>query len=483
MALIEKLLESIARGDVQPVYLVRGDLVLAEPAALRIGEALAAPAGCAAEVHRRPSRLAPLLEDLRTYSLFAPAKVIVAVDSAVLAERAAAADLIDQAADALPLAASGGLGPRERPAASRLLQALRLFGVDPLQGEPAAAIAALPGWALEGGEAYRKRRAGRKRPKSEAEKLEEGLAGLLRAAREEGIVGYAEGDLAELGAILSGGLPRGHALVLAESSAAASHPLVEALAERQAILDVGAVEAERGGGWQGVERLAEELERQTGVAVTRDGLAELVRRTLRQGDQHADSTARFAAEYRKLAELAEGGRISRQLVERAVEDRGEEDVWQILDAIAAGHADEALERTARLLRGADDAIATRLSFFALLAGFCRQLVAVGGLLDLLRLPRGEASYNRFKGAVAPALQGEIPGGHANPLAALHPFRLHRVYLAASRWRAEELRLLPWRVLETELRIKGDSGEAEAAMADLVASLCAAPRPAATRGRR
>ncbi|MGE5233851.1 MAG: hypothetical protein ACM3OB_07055, partial [Acidobacteriota bacterium] len=455
MVLIEKLLASIARGEVQPVYLVHGDLVLAEPAALRIGEALAAPAGCAAEVHRRPARLAPLLEDLRTYSLFAPAKVIVAVDSAVLAERGAAADLVDQAAEALPLPAAG-LGPRERPAASRLLQALRLFGVDPLAGEPAAAIAALPGWALEGGEEYRKRRAGRKRPKGEAEKLEEGLAGLLRAAREEGLVGYAEGDLAELAAILSGGLPRGHALVLAESSAAASHPLVEALGERQAILDVGAVEAERGGGWQGVERLAEELERQTGVAVARDALAELVRRTLRQGDQHADSTARFAAEYRKLAELSAGGRISRPLVERSVEDRGEEDVWQILDAIAAGHADEALERTARLLRGADDAIATRLSFFALLAGFCRQLVAVGGLLDLLRLPRGETSYNRFKGAVAPALQGEIPGGHPNPLAGLHPFRLHRVYLAASRWRAEELRLLPWRLLETELRIKGDS---------------------------
>ena len=38
------------------------------------------------------------LEDLRTYSLFEPAKIVVVVDSTVLADLAAAAGLIEEAA-------------------------------------------------------------------------------------------------------------------------------------------------------------------------------------------------------------------------------------------------------------------------------------------------------------------------------------------------------------------------------------------------
>ena len=50
------------------VCLVYGDLVLAEPAAKRVAEALAGSAGlpsAAVEVHRRPVSLAPFLQDLR----------------------------------------------------------------------------------------------------------------------------------------------------------------------------------------------------------------------------------------------------------------------------------------------------------------------------------------------------------------------------------------------------------------------------------
>lgn len=479
MSNLDPLLSAIARGEPQSIYLVHGDLVLAEPAAVRLAEALATAGGCGVEIHRRPSRLAPLLEDLRTYSLFAPAKVMVAVDTAVLAEKSAAADLLDEAAEALPLDDSG-LSPRARPAASRLLQALRLFGVDPFAGEPATALAALPSWAFQGGQAYRKRRQGRGRSKADAETLQDGLAALLAAARGEGLVGFAEGDLAELGAVVERGLPRGHALVLVESAAASGHPIAQALAGRGATVEVGGVEAERGGGWQGLDLLAEEMERQTGVAIARPALEELARRTLRQGAELGDSTARFAAEYRKLAEMAEGGAIGRPLVEQAVEDRGEEDVWQLLDAIAAGRADQALERCARLLRSAEDPVAARLSFFGLLAAFCRQLVAAGGMLEVARVPPGETSYARFKTALAPALQADLPGAGKNPLAGLHPFRLHRVYLAASRWPPAALRELPWRVLEAELRLKGDSGEADSALADLVAGLATAARPSAPR---
>src|SRR6185295_7726598 len=112
------------------------------------------------------------------------------------------------------------------------------------------------------------------------------------------------------------------------------------------------------------------------------------------GGVEADSTARFAGEYRKLANLAQEGsdrRIDRKLVEQTVEDRGEEDVWQLLDAIAAGRGGEALDRLRRLLAAAEDPLAARLSFFSLLASFCRQLVAVRGMMRVTRVPGGEGN--------------------------------------------------------------------------------------------
>ncbi len=480
MAALESILREVAAGRLHPVYLVTGDIVLALPAAESLAAALAQAAGCAVETHRRPARLTPLLVDLRTYSLFSPAKVILVTESALTADRAAAAELVDQSAEALPLG-SGELPARGRQGASRFLQALRLFGIDPQRGEPAAIVDELPAWALQGGEAVRRRGGGRGRSKAEVEELRRGLAELLAAARAAGIEGWADTDLAELAAVVAGGLPPGHALVLAESAAAGDHPLVAALAAAGAVVEVGRVDRERDG-FTGADLLARELERQTGSAIAADALAELARRTLRQlqgrgwGGEGVDpdSTQRFAAEYRKLADLAAGERIERELVEEAVEDRGQEDVWKLLDAIAAGRGDDALGRLARLLRSADDPLAARLAFFAVLAGFCRQLTALGEALSLVRAERGETSYQAFKARIAPALQGELPGGK-NPLAGLHPFRLHRVYLAACRMPAQELALLPWRVLETELRMKGESGEADTALTELVAAVAAAVR--------
>ena len=104
-----------------------------------------------------------------------------------------------------------------------------------------------------------------------------------------------------------------------------------------------------------------------------------------------------------------------KLVERAVEDRGEEDVWQLLDAVAAGRGGEALDRLRRLILAADDPLAARLSFFSLFASFCRQLTAIRGLMRASRVPAGEANYARFKDRHAPQLQGEVPGGGKNPI--------------------------------------------------------------------
>jgi len=491
---VETYLSRLTGGGQPPqVCLVHGDLVLAEPAARRAAEAVAGKAGLAAEaveIHRRPVSLAPLLQDLRTYSLFATGKVVLATGSAVFADRSAAGDLIDDAAEVVPLAAAGQpLSARERQGASRLLQALHLFDLDPFAGTPERPLADLPAWVLEGGKT--RRSGGRGRGKRQVEDLRAALAGLLEAARREGLQGTAEGDLSQLAEVIRGGLPQGHALVLAESAVAADHPLVRLLAERGAVLALGRVESDRGG-WQGLDLLAAELARQTGVEITADALSELARRTLRQesdgrgrgtGGVEADSTARFAGEYRKLANLAQEGsdrRIDRKLVEQAVEDRGEEDVWQLLDAIAAGKGGEALDRLHRLMSTADDPLAARLTFFSLLSSFCRQLVAVRGMMRVARVPPNEANYGRFKNTHAPALQGEIPTGGKNPLAGLHPFRLHRAYLAACRMPEPLLARLPADLLETELQLKGESGEADVALSRLVAHLSQAGRRPASR---
>ncbi|HWM91461.1 MAG TPA: hypothetical protein VN493_11915 [Thermoanaerobaculia bacterium] len=485
---VESFLARLGRSGPQ-VCLVHGDLVLAEPAAVRAAEALGIAHGIAhslardhVEVHRHPPSLAPILQDLRTYSLFGGAKVLLAVDTAVFADRNAAAGLIDEAAEVLPLT-SPSLGTRERQAASRLVQALHLFDADPGSGPPDRVLSSLPAWAFEGD---RRARGGRARGKKQVEELRTGLAALLEAAVREEIQGIGEGDLAQLADAVRGGLPDGHVLVLAERSVALDNPVVRLLEERGGVLSVGSVESERGG-WQGLDPIAEELERQTGVGIASDALSELARRTLRQEGEgrkgggkgiDADSTARLAGEYRKLANLAQGAgekRITRKLVEQNVEDRGEEDVWQLLDAVATGRAAEALDRLRRLLTSAEDPLAARLTFFSLFSSFCRQLTVIRGMMRAARVQPGESNFGRFRDRLAPALQGELPGGGKNPLAGLHPFRLHRAYLAASRLPEPMLARLPSDVLETELQLKGESGEADAALADLVARIATAGR--------
>lgn len=477
------ILQAIGDGEVRPVYLVSGDLVVAEPQALRIAQALAEAAGCDVDVHRRPTDLGRVFTDLQTYSLFASAKVVLVVDSALLADAKAAADLVDQAADGLPIdGADADLDGKGREAASRLMQALRVFGVDPEGGSAESRLDGMPEWAFQGGAALRKKKP-RGRAKRAAAELKDDLAVLLAAGLANGLRGVAEGDLAELGKMSEGGLPDGHALVLAERAAAKDHPVVQSLRGQRALLEVGQVSSGKQG-FEGLGELVAELERATGVGIARDALDELARRTLKQvggwrdTSVEAESTGRLAGEYRKLANLAQasasGDRavIRRDLVEETVKDRGDEDVWKILDAVAEGRGAEALGRYRRLMESSGDAIGARLSFFGLLAGFCRQLTAVAGMARARKVPPGVRSYNQFKSRWAAELQGDTPDGASNPLKGLHPFRLHRSYLAASQIQRDELGRLPWRVLETEMQIKGEATDADAAISALLGHLVA-----------
>ena len=474
---VDGLIKALDTASRQSVYLVSGDLVVAEPQARKLATALADLSGCEVTQQRRPAEMGSVLADLRTFSLFASAKVVLVVDSALLTDRAAAAELIDQAAEAVPLDDPEQLSPKQRLAASRLMQALHVFAIDAAE-PPQRAVGKLPDWALKGGKKLRKKKP-RGRSAKDVKQLTQDLTDLLQAAQSAGLQGFAEGDLAELGSILEKGLPEGHCLVLAESSVAADHPVVATLTQRGCHVDVGHVEAGKGGDWQGLAPLLAELEKETGSKIDSAAVQELARRTLRQTGEwkarrvDSGSTTRFAGEYRKLASLAQGGKITRQMVEETVEDRGEEDVWKILDAIGNGRAGEALERFRRLMGAADDVMATRLSFFSLFAGFCRQLTAVAGMARQARVPAGVRNYNQFKSRWAGALQGEPPSGGKNPLKGLHPFRLHRAYLAASRVDRTVLAELPWRVLQTEILVKGGSSDPDAAIAQLI-SLVAQP---------
>jgi len=463
------LLEAARDGTIAPVVLVAGDRALAEPAADRLAGEIAGLWGVEPQRTLHPASLAELTEDLRTVALFEPGKLVVAIETGLLADRSAASELVQAIRSALPF--QGGaddlVGP-PRAAARRLLQLLRLHDLDPAGGSPEQVLAALPGAALLGGRGKA----------ADADALRGELRPLLVAALEAGLRGVGEEDLTLVSDLVRGGLPDRHLLILVESAVAPGHPLVEALAGRGAVIDAGRVASDKKE-FQGLGALVAELERSSGARIERDAAAELARRTLRledfrrgggKGAIEADSTARLAAEFRKLAMLAGGGRIDRALVEDQVEDRGREEVWPITDALAEGNVAKAVDRALHRIATADDPVGERLGLFAFLSGFARQVVAAGGAMALTGAPAGESFYPRFKSKIAPRIKGELPGGLANPLAKVSEFPLHKAYLVASRLPAAVAARLPSVVLETEQRLKGEGDDPDAALVALLAAL-------------
>src|SRR5690606_22902665 len=154
---------------------------------------------------------------------------------------------LEQAAEALPLSGGpgGGLSAAERRAALRLLQAIRLFDLDPYQGEPPALLAQLPDWAFQG--------ASGRRSKKKGEEVREGLAELLAAARAAEVKGVVQEGVVVLVAVGKVGL---------------AEALAPVLAERGAIARLAQVESEKGA-WSGLGDLTAELAAQTGVTIDR----------------------------------------------------------------------------------------------------------------------------------------------------------------------------------------------------------------------
>lgn len=454
-------IKALYADELPPLALLRGDLVVAAPAAERLARWIGESRKVEVQVHRRPSSLGAILDHLQTFSLFGGGKVSVVIDSGLMADTSVASQWMAEVRGVLPVK-GGELSRSERDGAIRLLQVIRLFGLDPHRGSARELLADLPA-----GSWFKK-----KTKASRIEEVVQQAGALLEAARDEGLEGLGAEELGRLAELFERGLPTGHALILAESMASSKHPLVQALEERGLVVDLGAVSSDRKG-FHGLDGLVAELSRETGVEMDRGAVEELSRRTLqlKERSQEVDpaSTARFAAEYRKLAGVATG-RITRAEVAKAVEDRGAEDVWKILDAVAEGRGGEALTRLDRLLAGASDENSALLPFFSLVANFCRQMVAIQGITALLRLPTRQSNYFRFKSDLAPKISGTLPGNLPNPVARLHPFRLHRAYLAAGRMPVDQLETLPCRLLEVEMGLKGESRDPKAVMTSLLADL-------------
>ncbi len=486
---IDAAVERIEGDDRQPLYLVIGEEVQAIREGTRIAEALASAAGCEVTVRNGASgaELGSILADLFTYSLFEPAKIALVSGSAEFADKDAAAGLIDEAAQVLDDEGRLVHGPgetlpaAERTAAGRLLQVLRLFGVDPMAGAAEDVVGALPDSTFSGGKNYRKggRRGRLKRQKAE---LKKGLTALLEAARAEDLSGWSDGNLAELDRVAEGGLPEGHALVLADRSVDRDHPIVRRLFERKAAFAFDTLGLDRQGKPTGLDPIVAELARETGVSIDRMAAAELARRTLRTegwGASEADaaSAARFAAEYRKLAAgMPKGaGRINRDAVEESVVDRGEQDVWAVFNAMDSQKPDAALAALSRYFDSAADPRGERFRFLSLLAGRCQQLATVHGIAMAHGLPEA-GSFNGFKARVLPKLMAEWPDTTKKPT----PWPLFNLYTAAMARRGPEavaaMGELPWKVLETELRLRGGTGEDDAALEALVLAVAGGGPP-------
>ena len=313
---------------------MHGDLVLAEPAARRVADALARAVGldaAAVEVHRRPASLSPLLQDLRTFSLFATGKVLLAVDSAVFADRNAAGELIDDAADVVPLAGAtaapsrAASGRRPRASSRRSISSRSI----PTPASPSGRSASSPPGCSKGARRARERAAGRA-ARSRWRSCAARLAGLLDGGPARGSPGdRRRRPLRALARWSAAACLRGHALVLAESARGGRPSGRPAAGGARRRADGRAASSPSRGSWQGLDLLAGELERQTGVGITPDAMAELARRTLRQesdksgrttGGVDADSTARFAGRVPQARQPLAGERADRPQAGRA--DRG-----------------------------------------------------------------------------------------------------------------------------------------------------------------
>jgi DNA polymerase III delta subunit len=169
----------------------------------------------------------------------------------------------------------------------------------------------------------------------------------------------------------------------------------------------------------------------------------------------------FLSELDRLMDSAGGPRVTAEEAARQIADESREYGSDFVEAVAARDLGASLRLLAKLLSGAsftafrpwggkEDALPAKkgprgeAAFFpllGLLAAEIRRMLALRAALDerAASVPARRADYRGFVDRVLPALKAARPGLPPLPLDA-HPFVLHKAYLAALGWTAEDLRL-------------------------------------------
>ena len=178
-------------------------------------------------------------------SLFADGKVVAVVESGVFADRTTAATLFEEIRQQLPW--SGGAGQltgKARDAATRLLQVLRLFDVDPAAVGPERAMAALPGGAAR---RERRRAVAARRKGRTSRSCAPGSCRCSTPATPRVSSGLGDSAASLVADLVRDGLPDRHALILIESAVAPGPSGAGAAHPPRAVAFAGEITAGKGG--------------------------------------------------------------------------------------------------------------------------------------------------------------------------------------------------------------------------------------------
>ncbi len=213
----------------------------------------------------------------------------------------------------------------------------------------------------------------------------------------------------------------------------------------------------------------------------------------------------FLLDLDRLIDAATGPRVTAEEAARQIADESKEYGSDFVEAVAERDLSRALRLLAKLLSGAsftafrpwggkEDAPSAKkgprgeAAFFpllGLLAAEIRRMLALRAALDE-RAPSPSAArpadYRRFVDRILPALKAPRPGLPPLPLDA-HPFVLHKAYLAALGWTAEDLKHALTGLEAIDRGVKSGAGTGpELLEAWLLSRLPVAPAHAVASGR-
>ncbi|HXX32755.1 MAG TPA: DNA polymerase III subunit delta [Myxococcaceae bacterium] len=434
MSELAPLLAEIARGRVRPLYLAWGEEFLARRDADALVQALlpGAEAGLnlVALDGASPREVAT---ELATLPLLPGRKVVVLRDPEFLAPKKGRSDALARARDAWK-------GGRRKEAGRRLLALVARAGWGPEALAPGADGApSAEDWKEELGVTL---------ADADLDFLREAAA----FVREEGLTA-PESDASQLLALLEGGMPPGHALVVAASDVDARHPLLRLAQSQGAVLE---------------RKLATRLRDLDLTSVAREflqphhkrlgpGAEEVLRERI------GGNVRLLQSELEKLALHAPGAVIQRTDVELLVAHTRDEEFLELSDALQKRDLATALKYVEDALGGG----APPLLLLGAIASVVRGLAEAHERLSFLGRGVPPRSFEDFKGRLFPAIEREAREARGR---VPHPYAAFVATLAAARYGRERLRAALLACAEADLALKS-SGSGKLVLERLLWTVC------------